>query len=577
MKSQAEVRALLGQLADMMPADPTESDVLHRILWILRELVWSDSAVLFRNESGRLVPDVFKSPQEELLRNSTLGVQEPLLSRAAESSELCYISAEELEAPRFFTEEPAALACPIPKYGVLYTGRRTPEPFTDQEVQLVVVVCQYAYLALENARLFAVNLAPRMREAALQLSVAQQMLGAFSNIVDAVSDLMTIDQPEQLLQSAGEKLPKLANLQHWAVLVDDAGRQPRLFHSNEDFLDLEVVQRISKDAMISGGALILLNMKTSSYGLPSPQTRACHASPMRGDGKVIGCIFMATDRAHFTLQEQSIVETFALNIGSYYWTLRLHEDLKTSQAQLVQSSKMAAVGQLAAGVAHELNTPLGSIRLAIQGALKNIKRDRVDRVLPRLERSLESTNQLTEIVSRLLHYSGKRTANEAFSDLNKVVIDSLALVGHQLSMDRVTVRTDLANQLPVISANTNELQQVLINLLTNARDAVLASQRDQKPEIFVATSAQNQVVELRVQDNGVGMDQKTQDRIFEPFFTTKDVGKGTGLGLSVSREILDRYGGTMKIVSKPGEGTTFFLSFPAVEPQSPGRKESEHE
>lgn len=552
MRSSEKRRTLLGQLADMMPRDPTEQDVLERALWIARELVVCDSAVLLEHEGGRFVPHTFRSPEAERLKTAKLGITEPVVSDAFCGGDL--VCAEE---NLFFTDE-IGMACPIKGFGVFYMGRRTNEPFSEEEMESLVICCQYANLGLENARLYARNMAPRLHEAVLQLSVAQQMLSSFSAISEAVTALMEISHPEELLQEAGKQLHKLADVQHWGVFVNH--KEVRNLYDSGG-VDTEIVARISEDVIGSRKPVALLNMQRSSYGLPAATTRACYIALMRGEGKVIGCLFMATDRQRFTIQEQQIVSTYALNVGSYYWTLRLHQNLKESQAQLVHSSKMAAVGQLAAGVAHELNTPLGAIKMAVSGALKAIvKLNKPERAVARLERSVGSVDQLKQIISRLLHYSGKRPT-EGLSDLNKVVHDSLALIGHQLKMDGVKVETGLLEELPPVDADTNELQQVLINLLTNARDAVLSSEQE-KRLIRVGTLTRGKYVELTVEDNGIGMDQDTVKRVFEPFYTTKDVGKGTGLGLSVSREILDRYQGTVKVESVVGLGTKFLLCFP---------------
>ena len=547
----------MGQLADMMPSDPTEKDVLDRILWLVRELIPSETVVIFFHQNGRLVPLLFRGPYSEELRNAKLGINEPLVSRAFESGE---IQVSKLAAEKhFFHSESVGLACPIKGFGALYVGRWENRSFTEQELQSCIVLCQYANLALQNARLYAANLAPRLHEASLRLSLAQQMLASFSAITEAVTELMTIKEPEALLERAGQKIPCLAQVQHWAVFVQHSDVERIFFHSGGS-LDIDVVFRISQDAIRSGNSLSLLNMDRSSYGRPTPSTKACHLPLLFGDGQAIGCLFLATDRPHFTLQEQQIADTFALNVGSYYWTLRLHQNLKESQAQLVQSSKMAAVGQLAAGVAHELNTPLGAIKLAITGALKAIvKLEKPERAIPRLERSVTSVEQMQEIISRLLHYSGKRTS-ASLTDINEVVRNSLSLVGHQLSMDKIEVHTQLEEQLPLVELNTNEIQQVLINLLTNARDAVNSSGKKQKT-ISIRTTIKNGFIQLSLADNGTGIKQVVRESIFEPFVTTKEVGKGTGLGLSISKEILDQHGGTMEIESKIGTGTTFFLRF----------------
>ena len=280
--------------------------------------------------------------------------------------------------------------------------------------------------------------------------------------------------------------------------------------------------------------------------------------PMMADGVCVGCLMLGSSRLYFSRRERELLSTLALLVGSHFWNLHLHESLKLSQAQLIQSSKMAAVGQLAAGVAHELNTPLGAMNLAVEGALRSFEK-RPERTVERLQRALRAGGQLAEIVSKLLHYSQQSSAEAEPTSLSGVVQEALDLIGHQLRLQQVEVTSEL-QELPPVLVNANEIQQVVINLLTNARDAV--ERRDpQERVVEVKTFSAGDLVVLEVRDNGCGMDEKTLARVFEPFYTTKDVGSGTGLGLSVTRELIEQNQGRILLQSEPDKGTVVRLEF----------------
>ena len=245
--------------------------------------------------------------------------------------------------------------------------------------------------------------------------------------------------------------------------------------------------------------------------------------------------------------------------AAYTELAALHEALRESQLQLVQSSKMAAIGQLAGGVAHELNTPLSSILMGLDSTLKCLP-DRPERAVTRIERARSAVLQMKDIVSKLLFYSRDAVDRYEETDLNMVIEDTLQLVGHQLRLDGIEVELDL-HPLPLLTANSNQLQQVVTNLLMNARDAVLSSSEAPR-RVQVRSRVQPDTVVVCVQDWGPGIDAELQQRIFDPFFTTKDVGSGTGLGLSISQQLVRAHRGELTVTSAPGAGATFRFWLP---------------
>ena len=230
------------------------------------------------------------------------------------------------------------------------------------------------------------------------------------------------------------------------------------------------------------------------------------------------------------------------------------------ESQLSQAEKMSSIGLLAAGVAHEVNTPLAVISSYAQMLQKQLNGDEKKAAV--LEKITKQTFRASEIVNSLLNFS--RTSGTEFSevDLNKIIHETLALLEHQLKTAHVKVEQKLYDGLPTIYGNSGKLQQVFLNLFLNAKDAM-----PNGGVIRVATSNGDNV-RVMVSDSGAGIAQEHIQRIYDPFFTTKNGGregrKGTGLGLSVTYGIIQEHAGKIQVESRVGEGTTFHLEFPLM-------------
>jgi len=231
------------------------------------------------------------------------------------------------------------------------------------------------------------------------------------------------------------------------------------------------------------------------------------------------------------------------------------------EAQLSQADKMSSIGLLAAGVAHEVNTPLAVISSYAQMLAKQLTGDEKKSGL--MEKITRQTFRASEIVNNLLNFS--RTSGSEFGeiDLNKVIHDTLTLLEHQFKTARIEVKHDLASSLPPVQGNAGRLQQVFLNLFLNAKDAMPSGGK-----LTVATSNSGGV-NVRVSDSGSGIAPEHINRIYDPFFTTKTAPKegqtrGTGLGLSVTYGIIQEHAGKIRVESQPGAGTTFHLEFPRI-------------
>ncbi|MBI1735364.1 MAG: two-component sensor histidine kinase [Candidatus Rokubacteria bacterium] len=235
------------------------------------------------------------------------------------------------------------------------------------------------------------------------------------------------------------------------------------------------------------------------------------------------------------------------------------DEVKTTQVQLQHSAKLVAIGEIYAGLAHEINNPLGIIlsrvRLMRAGAGQRQITEELARDLEMIERH---GSRIAQTVRSLLAFSRKTPFELGPTDLNEVVQDAVALVQRPFARQAVTVVSELEPRLPSVRGSRDHLQQVFLNLLTNARDAM--------PDggmVTVRTYARNGTVVGEVQDAGTGMPPEVQARVFEPFFTTKREGHGTGLGLSVSANIVSAHGGEIAVESAPGHGACFRVRLPA--------------
>ena len=232
------------------------------------------------------------------------------------------------------------------------------------------------------------------------------------------------------------------------------------------------------------------------------------------------------------------------------------------ESQLSQAEKLSSIGLLAAGVAHEVNTPLAVISSYAQMLTKQINGD--DKLGALLDKITRQTFRASEIVNNLLNFS--RTSATEFSDvdLNKVISETLTLLQHQLKTSRIKVETEYYEKLPLIHGNPGKLQQVFLNLFLNAKDAMAGS-----GGVLHVHTSNGSSVEVSIQDTGAGIAPEHIHKIYDPFFTTKTApregqSRGTGLGLSVTYGIIQEHAGKIKVESAPGRGTTFHLEFPLI-------------
>jgi len=287
-----------------------------------------------------------------------------------------------------------------------------------------------------------------------------------------------------------------------------------------------------------------------AQGVSKPIKRLVYASQQWGKGNL-------DHRVKSTSKDEigELAETFNLMASS----LKERDDKLreyTSQ-QIMKSERLATLGQLAAGVAHEVNNPLGAVLMYTHLVLEDLE-DKDER-RNNLEKAVAEASRCRDIVKGLLDFARQTEPKVEQRDLNETLERSLGLVEKQALFQNVKITKDFCSSLPKIFIDVGQMQQVFTNIVLNATEAMQG-----KGELAITTgmAGDNKQIEIEFSDTGCGIPAENQGKIFDPFFTTKEVGHGTGLGLAVSHGIISNHRGTIEVKSEPGEGTTFIIRLP---------------
>ncbi len=237
----------------------------------------------------------------------------------------------------------------------------------------------------------------------------------------------------------------------------------------------------------------------------------------------------------------------------------INEMLKMTRVQMAHREKMVAIGQMAAGIAHEIGNPLASLSSVVQYLCRKLGTHEEKEQLLLIECQV---HRISDILKRMLSLSRPATHQYRWTDINELIGNTLSLVKFDKRMQTITINNDVKSDLPTVWLNPQLFEQVLLNVFINAMDAMEARNGQQEHILEITKELKDTMVEIRVSDSGIGMSPQVAKRAFESFFTTKEIGKGTGLGLFISYNLVSEIGGTIKLESESDKGTTVIILIP---------------
>jgi len=402
----------------------------------------------------------------------------------------------------------------------------TGEFLSSDDVDLLLTLANYVGIAIENANLYR----------SLKAKVGEyERLKEFSeNIVESINVGVLAADLDDRVESWNTQMERLSGI----------GREDAVGRSLAELFPAALVEQLDR----TRGEMRIHHL--DKFTLEASRREAWSNGEGRGE-------------ATFNIAIAPLVSREMQQIGR----LVIFDDITDRaelESRLVQADKLSSIGLLAAGVAHEVNTPLAVISTYAQMLSKQLAGDeQQSRMLEKISRQ---SFRASEIVNSLLNFSRTASSELAEVQLNRVVQDTLSLLEHQMRKSSIEVRVSLERDLDPVRGNAGKLQQVFLNLFLNARDAMehAPSAAGGNRVLEIVTRRGENGVEVDVMDTGHGIAPEHLSRIYDPFFTTKGAKKGTGLGLSVTYGIIQEHGGAIEASSRPGQGTCFHLEFPAI-------------
>ena len=456
--------------------------------------------------------------------------------------------------------------------GVMIARHVLPPGAKADEEQLLKIVADQVAIAVENARLYEGVM--RLHEETQERLRHTETLLAMSQDASA-----TLELNEILRRTTRAMVRALGADTGGAWLQSEDGSRfvPIVgYHVPKELLGAlesatlkSLDPRVSDWRRVEGPVYSSNSQEDSRFNHPIARMiphKSVLIQPMRWKGESIGGFALAwlKDHHRFTSDELRLTEAIAQQAAVASENSRLYEaekqqvaELKRTQAQLIQSTKLAAIGELAANIAHEINNPLTSVLgfasyLAEQVPPGQPWREELDLIQ-------EEAGRARDIVRDLLHFSRQREFIPQVTDLNTVLEQTLGMVRRQGALESITLREEYASGLAPVEIDVPRIKQVFLNLINNA----VYVMKERGGSLTIRSSANGDTIQVEVIDTGTGIAPEHIHRIFEPFFTTKPEVSGTGLGLSVSLGIVESHGGSIEVQSELGKGSTFTIKLPA--------------
>lgn len=511
----------LGQVIELLVQRVKDMVAVSRVVVLLKEE---------EGERLRLVP-----PGSSMADGPPLSSQfSAFLTSALASRDFLYVDdmaglIEEFPGDReLLDEEDLAYFLPVmvkgEVLGLLALGRTLSGDYlSSEDLRILQMLTSHAGLAIDNALLY--------RQAQQRATEFERLKNYNENIVESINVGVMVLDIDGRVRSWNECLEEL----HGVAREDAMARTLRDLFPSSFLATLEQARRRVEEAREPLASAYQVALQTRD-----DQDKVVNLSvaPLVGDEGRYGTVIIVDD-----VTEQTELES-----------------------QLRQSDRLASVGLLAAGVAHEVNTPLAGISSYVQMLQRKLPDNDPRRAI--LEKIEKQTFRASRIVNNLLNFSRQQASDMQGVDMNDVVAETLTLAELPLKKRNVKVDTDLDDHLPAVWGDTGKLQQVLMNLMLNARDSM-----PDGGELRISTSSRDGEVIIEVADSGTGIPAEAIHKIYDPFFSTKGTGKGTGLGLSVTYGIVQEHRGTITVRSNEGEGTCFRVALP-VAPESRARAAS---
>lgn len=437
-----------------------------------------------------------------------------------------------------------------------------------------------------------------MRDILFNKATFQNMSGAIEGLVGVMVDISERKQREHALRVSEEKNRSI---------VENIGMGVALISPEMKILEMNgKMQQWFPNIDLDGECLCY-----ESFARP-PRKSPCSNCPTRetlADGKVheaVKQVKLADGKHDYKMIASAIVDNDGKVIAAIELVNEITKDL-AMERELQQSQKLASIGQLAAGVAHEINNPTGFVNSNL-GSLKNYQKDIIhlldlyctlkdiakstssssdasqldeqitkienfednidieyirEDIIDLIDESKEGTERIKNIVEDLKHFAHPGQDKIQETDINKELASTLNVVNNELKYKAHVIKE--FNPIPIIRANPQQLNQVFINILVNAAQSI-----EKMGDIRISTQAVDEYVQIQISDTGCGISEENLSKIFDPFFTTKGVGKGTGLGMNIAYNIIQKHKGDIRVESRIGEGTTFIISLPVAYPETDG-------